>query len=169
MDASLAYPASAMRWAVDAQNHDLPSSVFKSIVVANGLRVLLERDLPDAREQLRADSIPGQRILWSEDDDCRSLLFSDEGSGSIVLIIQAVAEVEISVASNDLEAARKIVKEIDAALAREQPKDATTLPIAFWHLSPDGAETTTRQIELTRWTDIASNYVGDTKTRLAGR
>src|SRR5689334_21914436 len=92
----------AMRWAVDAQNHDFASSVFKSIVVANGLRVLLERDLTDAREQLRADSIPGQCILWWEDDDCRSLLFSVEGTGSIVLISQVVAEVEISVASNDL-------------------------------------------------------------------
>jgi len=167
MDAKLTSPPTAIRWTIDAQNHDFPSSVFKAIVLATGLRVLIEHDLPDAREQLRADSIRGERILWSEDDECRSLLVSVDNAGSMVLVSQALTAVEVVVASNDPETARKIIDEIDHALAREQPKDDTTLPIAFWHLSPDGAETTVRQIELARWAEIAPNYVSDTRSQLA--
>jgi hypothetical protein len=167
MDAKLVYPAADIRWTIDAQNHDFPSSVFKSIVLATGLRVLIEHDLPDAREPLRADSIRGERILWSEDDNCRSSLVSIDNAGSIVLITQTLTDVEVTVASNDPESARKIIDEIDLALARERTEDETSLPIAFWHLSPDGAETTIRQIELARWPEIAPNYVSDTRSRLA--
>jgi hypothetical protein len=167
MDAKLVYPATAIRWTIDAQNHDFPASIFKSIILASGLRVIIEHDLPDAREQLRADSIRGECVLWSEDDDCRSLLLSMDKGGSMVLVSQALADVEVVVASNDPDTARKIIDEIDHALAREQTEEATALPIAFWHLSPEGPETTVRQIELARWAEIAPNYVGDTRARLA--
>lgn len=168
MDPKLVYPATAIRWTIDAQNHDFPASIFKSIILASGLRVVIEHDFPDPRQRLRADSIRGERILWSEDDDCRSLLVSVDNGAAIVLLNQAVADVEVLVASDDPEAARKIIDDIDLALAREHTEDATTLPITFWDLSPDGAETTVRQIELARWAEIAPNYVGDTRARLAG-
>ncbi len=61
-----AYPATAIRWTIDAQNHDFPASIFKSIILASGLRVVIEHDFPDPRQRLRADSIRGDL------DDLRS-------------------------------------------------------------------------------------------------
>jgi len=44
------------------------------------------------------------------------------------------------VAGNDREAVRKVIEEIDSSLPRENPKNHTSLPVAFWHLARDGAE-----------------------------
>lgn len=41
------------------------------------------------------------------------------------------------------------------------------LPITFWHQGNENAETTVRQVELACWSDVAGNYAGDTRTRLA--
>ena len=167
IDESLGYPAGAVRWTLDPQSRDFPGAVFKSIVAANGLGVLIAHELPDARELVRADSVPGRSVLWAEYDRSRFLLLRPNNADSIVLISQSRATVHVSVAGSNPDEARRIIAEIDQALAREQTKDDTTLPIAFWHLSREGAETTTRQVELTRWNEIASNYVSDTRTRLA--
>jgi hypothetical protein len=167
IDESLGYPAAAMRWTLDPQSHDFPGAVFKSIVAANGLGVLIGHELPDARELVRADSIPGRSVLWAEYDRSRFLLLRPHNADSIVLISQSRATVHVSVAGSNPDEARRIIAEIDKALAREQTKDETTLPITFWHVGSDGAETSTRQIELARWSDIAPNYVGDTRARMA--
>ena len=156
-----------MRWTLDPQSHDFPGAVFKSIVAANGLGVLIAHELPDARELLRADSVPGRSVLWAEYDRSRFLLLRPNNADSIVLISQSRATVHVSVAGSNPDEARRIIAQIDQALVREQTKDDTTLPITFWHMGSDGAETSARQIELARWSDIASNYVGDTRARIA--
>lgn len=166
MDEKVGYPRAAMRWTVDAQHHDYTANVFQAIVVANGFSVLIEHELPDARRHLSADSLSVPPVVWSEHDYMRSLLARWDEAGSIVLISQVLETVEVSVASNDLEAAREIIEAIDKLLPREPIRDDTVLPIRFWHLGNEGAERTVRQIELARWSDLASNYSANAKARL---
>ena len=168
MDETLVYPAAALQWSLDPQNHEFPAGVFKSIVVSNRLRVMLSHGLSDARVQLQPDVLRGESILWTEYDRGRSLLLRPNDSDSIALVNESRGAVHVRVAGNDRDEARKILDEIDRALVREKPKDETALPITFWHAGTDGAETTIRQIELARWSDIASNYVGDGQARLNG-
>jgi len=67
----------------------------------------------------------------------------------------------------DLDAARKILAEIDRLLPREPISGDTVLPIMFWHQGEDGVEATVRCVELVHWADLAPNYPGETRTRLA--
>src|SRR5579862_547896 len=168
MDESLAYPAIALNWTLDAQHHEFAAGVFKSIVVTNRLTVLLGHDLPDAREIIRPDAVRGEVILWAEYDRARYLLVRPHGGASVALISQSRESVHVTIAGHSRDEARSIVAELDRTLVREKPKDETALPITFWHAGSDGAETSIRQIELARWNDIASNYVGDTQARLNG-
>ena len=163
----LASPAAAVRWVADMQNHGFTSSLFKSIVVTHGLKVLIEHELPDPRVQMRPDSIRGTTLFWSEHDHSRSMLLRASESDAVALVHQRRSSVNVMVAGNDRDGARKLIELIDQSLPREEKKEETSLPITFWHVSIDGADTLNRQIELTRWSDIASNYVGDTQARLA--
>jgi hypothetical protein len=167
MEERLGYPPAAMRWNIEGENHEFAATAFHAIVAANGLKVLSEHELSGKREQLRLDSVAGRSILWCEYDHRRSHLLGWPEDDSIVLIKQGAETVEVLVANNDLKVARKIVAEVDRLLAREPVSGETALPITFWHQAEDGVETTVRRVELVPWADLAPNYAGETRTRLA--
>ncbi|HYL60893.1 MAG TPA: AAA family ATPase [Candidatus Acidoferrales bacterium] len=167
MEKSLGYPASAVRWTVNAERIDYAESVFHAILATNGFSVLAEQELADAREDMSPESVPGRRILWTEHEYSRSLVARWTDGDAYVLINQSPGFSNIWVASNELAAARKIIDQIDRSLPRKAPDCDTVLPVTFWHLGNEGAETTVRQVELAKWIDIAPNYAGDTRRRLA--
>jgi hypothetical protein len=161
------YPPAAMRWNIEVENREFAATAFHAIVAANGLKVMSEHELDGKREQLRPDCIAGRSILWCEYDHRRSHLLGWPEDDAIVLIKQGGETVEVLVANNDLDAARKIVAEIDKVLPREPISGDTVLPIVFWHQGEDGVETTVRHVELVQWADLAPNYAGETRSRLA--
>lgn len=167
MEKSLGYPASAVRWNVNAERVDYAETVFHAILATNGFSVLAEQELVDAREEMRPESVQGQCILWTEHEYSRSLVARWPDGDATILISQSPGFSNVWVASNDLAAAREIIAKIDRSLPRKAPNGDTVLPVTFWHLGNEGAETTVRQIELAKWIDIASNYAGDTRRRLA--
>ena len=167
MDERLGYPAAVMRWNINGENHEYAATVFQAILTANGFSVLAEQELADVRERLRPESVPGRCILWSEHACSRSLVARWEDADAMVLISQGSETSDVCVASNDLAQARRIIAEVDKLLPREAPGGDIVLPITFWHQGNESAETTVRQIELARWSDLAGNYAGDTRTRLA--
>jgi hypothetical protein len=167
MDERLAYPAPAMRWNINGENHDYAATVFQAIVTANGFSVLVEQELPETRERLRPDSLTGPPILWSEHPHSRSLVIRWQEIEAIVLISQGPETAEVCVAGNDIDVARKIIAEIDKLLARRPISGDLALPITFWHLGNECAEATARGIELARWNDVKSNYPHQTKSSLA--
>jgi Domain of unknown function (DUF5925) len=140
---------------------------FHAIVAANGFKVSSAHELAGKREQLRPDSVDGRSILWCQYDRRRSHLLGWPEDDAIVLIKQGSATVEVLVAHNDLDAARKILAEIDRLLPREPISGDTVLPIMFWHQSQDGVEATIRCIELVHWADLAPNYAEEPRTRLS--
>jgi len=168
MDETLGYPPAAARWNIEGENHDYAATAFHSMLAARAFGVLMNHDLRGKREGLRPDSIAGRSILWSEHDSRRTHLLSWSGGDAITLIHQdEEGGIDVSVASNDLELARKIIAEIDRLLPREAESGDRVLPMAFWHRGDDSPELTERRIEAVRWTDISANYAGVTKTRLA--
>jgi len=167
MEERRGYPPAAMRWNIEGENREFAATAFHAIVAANGLKVISEHELDGKREQLRPDCITGRSILWCEYDHRRSHLLGWPEDDAIVLIKQGGETVEVLVANNDLDAARKIVTEIDKVLPREPISGDTVLPIVFWHQGEDGVETTVRHVELVQWADLAPNYAGETRSRLA--
>jgi hypothetical protein len=129
--------------------------------------VLREDDLDGNREPLRPDSVAGRSILWYEHDRRRSHLLGWPEGDAIVLIKQGSETVEVLVANNDLDAARKIVAEVDRLLPREPASGDMVLPIMFWHQGEESVDATIRQVELVRWAELAPNYAGETRSRLA--
>ncbi len=167
MEERRGYPPAAMRWNIEAENREFAATAFRAIVAANGLKVLCEHDLDGKREPLRPDSVAGRSILWCEQDRRRSHLLGWPGGDAIVLIKQGSESVEVLVANNDLDAARKIVAEVDRLLPREPVSGDMVLPIMFWHQGEESVEPTVRQVELVRWAELAPNYAGETRSRLA--
>lgn len=167
MERRRGYPPAAMRWNIESENHEFAATAFHAIVAANGLKVLTAQELAGKREQLRPDSVDGRSILWCQYDRRRSHLLGWPEDDAIVLIKQGSEIVEVLVAHNDLDAARKILAEIDRLLPREPISGDTALPIMFWHQGEDGVEATIRCVELVHWADLAPNYAGETRTRLS--
>jgi hypothetical protein len=167
MEERRGYPPVAMRWNIEGENHEFAATAFHAIVAASGLKVLSEHELTGKREQLRPDSVAGRSILWCERDRRRSHLLDWPENEAIVLIKQNSETVEVLVANNDLDSARKILAEIDRLLPREPINGDTVLPIIFWHQGEECGEATIRHVELVHWADLAPNYAGETRTRLA--
>jgi hypothetical protein len=166
MDERLGYPAAVMRWNINGENHNYAATVFQAILSANGFSVLAEQDLPDTRERLRPESMPGRCILWSEHASSRSMVARWKDGDAMVLISQSSETANVCVASNDVAQAREIIAEVDKLLPREAPSGDTVLQITFWHMGNESPEITLRPIELACWSDLASNYAKDTRTRL---
>jgi hypothetical protein len=168
MDEGLGYPPAAARWIIPSDNRNFIATAFHSILAASGLRVFLNHGFDGKRKRLRPDLVPARSILWSEHNNRRAQLLSWPETDAIALIKQDPDdEVDVSVASNDLEVARKLLAEVEKLLPRAETSSETILPITFWHRSCEVPERTVRQIELARWSDIASNYVGNTRETLS--
>jgi hypothetical protein len=167
MDHKIGYPAAAVHWHVDADHHSYPSAAFNAIVSAHGFRVLLHRSLTGVREELRPESLGGERILWSELVECRFLIVRRLDTDAIVMAEESHGDVTVSVASDDLAAARNILSELAKALPAAPIASERVLPLTFWYCGNDGPATTTRNVELVAWDTVASNYSASTNAALA--
>jgi len=83
---------------------------------------------------LQSDSIKGERILWSEYLDFRSLVVRDNDAGAIVLVSQGYGSFDVSVAASDLAVTDKIVADLRKAFPPSPVGTEPLLPLTFWHL-----------------------------------
>src|SRR5258708_10079518 len=72
------------------------------MVCASGMKVVRRIDLDASDGQLQPDSIKGERILWSEYLEFRSLVVRDNEAGAIVMASQGYGSFDVSVAASDL-------------------------------------------------------------------
>jgi hypothetical protein len=88
------YPASSVTWHLEADDqHGLPTAVFQSMVCAAGMKVVRRIGLDASDGQLQPDSIKGERILWSEYLEFRSLVVRDHEAGAIVMAGRCFSEI----------------------------------------------------------------------------
>jgi ATPase family protein associated with various cellular activities (AAA) len=161
------YPASAVTWHLDADDqHGLPTAVFQSMVCAAGMKVVRRIDLDASDGQLQPDSIKGERILWSEYLEFRSLVVRDNEAGAIVMASQGYGSFDVSVAASDLAVTDKIVSDLRKAFPPSPIGTEPVLPLAFWHLAKSGPIMTNRKIEVASWSEVARNYSATTKSKL---
>ncbi|MFI5352831.1 MAG: DUF5925 domain-containing protein, partial [Candidatus Binatales bacterium] len=160
------YPADAVQWHVSADNRNYASAVFQWHVARYRFSVLLHHKLAGFREKLRPDSIGGERIFWSELLEWRYLIVRHTDADALVMVEENEGDVTVTVAANDLEAARQTISDLSKALVLVPIGSDPALPIDFWYYGPEGPMTTTRKIELVSWDEIASNYCADTRAGL---
>jgi ATPase family associated with various cellular activities (AAA) len=161
------YPAGSVVWNLDADDqHGLPTAVFQSMVCASGMKVVRRIDFDASDGKLQPDSIKGERILWSEYLEFRSLVVRDNEAGAIVMASQGYGSFDVSVAASDLAVTDKIVAELRKAFPPSPIGTETVLPLAFWHRGSHGPVMTVRKIEVASWGDVAKNYSGATKSNL---
>jgi len=161
------YPAGNVIWHLDADDqHGLPTAVFQSIVCASGMKVVRRIDLDASDGQLQPDSIKGERILWSEYLEFRSLVVRDNDAGAIVMASQGYGSFDVSVAASDLAVTDKIVSDLRKAFPPSPIGTEPVLPLAFWHLAKSGPVMSVRKIEVASWDEVAKNYSAATKSKL---
>lgn len=161
------YPASTVAWHLDADDqHGLPTAVFQSMVCASGMKVVRRIDLDASDGKLQPDSIKGERILWSEYLEYRSLVVRDNETGAIVMASQGYGSFDVSVAASDLAVTDKILSDLRKAFPPSPIGTEPVLPLTFWHHGSNGPVTTARKIEVASWTEVERNYSGATKSKL---
>jgi hypothetical protein len=138
------YPPAAMRWNIEAENHEFAATAFHAMAAANGLEVPREHDLDGKRAPLRPDFVAGRSILWGEHDRRRIHLLGWPKGDAIVLIKQGSETVEVLVANNDLDAVRNIVAKVNRLLPREPASGDMVLPIMFGHQGEESVDATIR-------------------------
>jgi hypothetical protein len=159
-------PADAVQWHISADNRNHALAVFQSLVAGCRFSVMIHRKLAGFRETLRPDSIGGERILWSELIEWRFLIVRRPGADTVMLVEENKGDVSVTLAANDLEAARQTISDLSKALVLVPIGSDPALPIDFWYYGPEGPMTTTRKIELVSWDEIASNYCAETRAGL---
>ena len=142
------YPADAVQWHVSADNRNYASAVFQWHVARYRFSVLLHHKLAGFREKLRPDSIGGERIFWSELLEWRYLIVRHTDADALVMVEENEGDVTVTVAANDLEAARQTISDLSKALVLVPIGSDPALPIDFWYYGPEGPMTTTRKIDL---------------------
>ncbi|MGB0060506.1 DUF5925 domain-containing protein [Candidatus Binatus sp.] len=161
------YPAGTVAWHLEADDqHGLPTAVFQSMVCASGMKVVRRIDFDASDGQLQPDSIKGERILWSEYLEMRSLVIRDHETGAIVMASQGYGSFDVSVAASDLAVTDKIVSDLRKAFPPSPIGTEPVLPLGFWHRGSHGPVMTSRKIEVASWSEVAKNYSGATKTKL---
>src|SRR5713101_2230011 len=136
------------------------------MVCASGMKVVRRIDLDASDGKLQSDSIKGERILWSEYLDFRSLVVRDNDAGAIVLVSQGYGSFDVSVAASDLAVTDKIVADLRKAFPPSPVGTEPLLPLTFWHLGKSGSAMTVRKIEVASWSDVDKNYAAATKSKL---
>jgi hypothetical protein len=161
------YPAGNVIWHLDADDqHGLPTAVFQSMVCASGMKVVRRIDLDASDGQLQPDSLKGERILWSEYLEFRSLVVRDNDTGAIVMASQGYGSFDVSVAASDLAVTDKIVSDLRKAFPPSPIGTEPVLPLAFWHLAKSGPVMSFRKIEVASWDEVEKNYSSVTKSKL---
>ena len=161
------YPASTVAWHLDADDQrGLPTAVFQSMVCASGMKVVRRIDLDASDGKLQPDSIKGERILWSEYLEFRSLVVRDNDAGAIVMASQGYGSFDVSVAASDLAVTDKIVSDLRKAFPPSPIGTEPVLPLGFWHLSKSGPVMNVRKIEVASWSEVERNYSTATKSNL---
>jgi len=161
------YPAGAVAWHLEADDqHGLPTAVFQSMVCASGMKVVRRIDFDASDGQLQPDSIKGERILWSEYLELRSLVVRDNEAGAIVMASQGYGSFDVSIAASDLAVTDRIVADLRKAFPPTPIGTEPVLPLGFWHLAKSGPVMSARKIEVASWSEVERNYCIATKSKL---
>ena len=167
MEETKSYPAGTVAWHLEADDqHGLPTAVFQSMVCASGMKVVRRIDLDASDGQLQPDSIKGERILWSEYLELRSLVVRDNEAGAIVMASQGYGSFDVSVAASDLAVTDRIVADLRKAFPPTPIGTEPVLPLGFWHLAKSGPVMSVRKIEVASWSEVERNYSTATKSKL---
>ena len=167
MEETKSYPAGAVAWHLEADDqHGLPTAVFQSMVCASGMKVVRRIDLDASDGQLQPDSIKGERILWSEYLELRSLVVRDNEAGAIVMASQGYGSFDVSIAASDLAVTDRIVADLRKAFPPTPIGTEPVLPLGFWHLAKSGPVMSVRKIEVASWSEVERNYSTATKSKL---
>jgi hypothetical protein len=161
------YPAGTVAWHLEADDqHGLPTAVFQSMVCAGGMKVVRRIDFDASDGKLQPDSIKGERILWSEYLEFRSLVVRDNETGAIVMASQGYGSFDVSIAASDIAVTDKIISNLRKSFPPSPIGTEPVLPLAFWHHGSSGPMRTVRKIEMASWSEIEKNYSGATKSKL---
>lgn len=167
MEETKSYPAGAVAWHLEADDqHGLPTAVFQSMVCASGMKVVRRIDFDASDGQLQPDSIKGERILWSEYLELRSLVVRDNEAGAIVMASQGYGSFDVSIAASDLAVTDRIVADLRKAFPPTPIGTEPVLPLGFWHLAKSGPVMSARKIEVASWSEVERNYCIATKSKL---
>ncbi len=167
MEDTKSYPAGTVAWHLEADDqHGLPTAVFQSMVCASGMKVVRRIDFDSSDGQLQPDSIKGERILWSEYLELRSLVVRDHEAGAIVMASQGYGSFDVSIAASDLAVTDRIVADLRKAFPPTPIGTEPVLPLAFWHLAKSGPVMSARKIEVASWSEVDRNYSSATKSKL---
>ncbi|MGH7814751.1 MAG: DUF5925 domain-containing protein [Candidatus Binataceae bacterium] len=167
MDEKLGYPANSVHWGLDVSRYTRAGAAFAAVTAANGLKIMLEHDLPPTSERLRPDTLPGELIVWLEACHGRHSVVRWPGADAVVMVNQKERDGLVVVAANDRETARKIIAEVWKLLP-PAPFENAILPITFWYLDHEYIpKTRVRDVDVAVWDELASNYAVETRTRLA--
>ncbi len=167
MEETKSYPAGTVAWHLEADDqHGLPTAVFQSMVCASGMKVVRRIDLDSSDGKLQPDSLKGERILWSEYLEFRSLVVRDNETGAIVMASQGYGSFDVSVAASDIAVTDKIVADLREAFPPSPIGTEPVLPLSFWHLAKSGPTMSVRKIEVASWKEVERNYSTATKSKL---
>lgn len=161
------HPADTVQWHISADNRNHALAVFQSLVAGCRFGVLIHCKLTGFRERLRPDSISGERVLWSELIEWRYLIVRRPDAGVVMMVEENEGDVTMTVAANDLEAARQAISDVSKTISLVPIGSDPSLPMDFWYYGREGPMTATRKIELVSWDTIASNYCVDTRAGLS--
>lgn len=166
IEGKVGYPAEAVHWHIDAGQGSYPSTVFRSIICAEGLRFLLEHEAGSTDVELRPDSIAGELLLWSEMQNWRFLVVRTHDSGALALVRQGYGTLGASIAAKDIVAAREALANIQKIFPRATAGTDPVLPFSFWHYGTQGSALASRKLDVVNWEEIAGNYQDDTRRAL---
>jgi hypothetical protein len=153
-------------WQVDAEHANYAQQVFGAMLARRGLKILLHEAFEATEKELRPDTMAGRLLIWEEHNHHRVALMASVLEDAILLIQQRGSVVVADIASNELEAARKLLAHVHEKFPAEDRSEETCVPLFFWHLSEMGANASVRKVEVVDWKDIATNYAAHTSEQL---
>src|ERR1700723_151559 len=151
MEETKSYPAGTVAWDLEADDqHGLSTALFQSMVCASGMKVVRRIDFDASDGKLQPDSIKGERVLWSEYLEFRSLVVRDNEAGAIVMASQGYGSFDVSIAASDIAVTDKIVADLQKAFPPSPIGTDPVLPLAVLHHVSSGLLRTAGKIELAR-------------------
>lgn len=167
MDTKLGKPAATLHLHIDGDRGSATHAVFKSSIYADGLSVVIQRNLAVSERQLAADSVAGELIMWSELPKWRFVVVRRSDNGAIVHVVQGNGQTVVEVAANSFAIAERVLGEIQAAFPPIPVGPEPALPFIFWHYEGGTGDANGRKVAVVRWADIGANYAEETHAPVA--
>ena len=167
MDTKLGYPAATLHLHIDGDRGSATHAIFKSSIYADGLSVVIQRNLDATESRLAPDSVAGELIMWSELPKWRFAVVRRHDTSAMVHVVQGNGQTVVEVAANSFDIAERVFGEIEAAFPPIPVGSEPVLPFIFWHYEGGTGDANGRKVAVVRWDDIGANYAKETHTPLA--